>query len=487
VTQTSTATRVDRRWLILGLVGVAQLMVVLDASVMNIALPSAQKALGFSDTDRQWIITAYSLTFGSLLLLFGRIGDLFGRKLTLVAGLIGFAVVSGIAGAAPSFGVLVAARALQGAFGALLAPSALSILTTTFTAPRERGVAFGIYGAIAGAGGAIGLLLGGVLTEYLSWRWCLYVNVVIAVPAVFAAVALLTNEVPDERPKLDIPGAVVVTLGLFALVYGFSQAEPRGWDDVVTLGSLAVGVALLVVFVVIERRAARPLLPLRIVLDRNRGSSYLSVLIAGAGMFGVFLFLTYYLQVTQGYSPVTTGLAYLPMVAAIVVSSTASNAALLPRVGPRPLVPAGMLLAALGMAILTQLKVDSSYASHVLPALLVTGFGLGLIFAPSMNTATLGVRQEDAGVASATVNSCQQVGGSIGTAFLNTIATSAATSFVVGKAPSAALAAQAAVHGYTVAFWWAAGIFAVGAVLAGVLLRPGVAVGAVEVQPAVAV
>ena len=461
-------------------------MVVLDATIMNIALPSAQKALHFSDADRQWIVTAYSLTFGSLLLLFGRVGDLFGRKLTLLVGLVGFSVASAIAGAAASFGMLVTARAFQGGFAALLAPSALSILTTTFTEPRDRGIAFGIYGAIAGAGGAIGLLLGGLLTEYLSWRWCLFVNVVIAVPAIFAALVLLTNQVPADRPRLDVPGAVAVTLGLFLIVFGFSQAEPRGWTDAVTLGSLAAGLIVLALFAVIERRAAQPLLPLRIVLDRNRGGSYFSVLIAGAGMFGVFLFLTYYLQVTLGYSPVITGVAYLPMVAAIVISSTLSNAVLLARVGPKPLVPTGMLLAALGMVVLTQLGVHSSYAGHVLPALLLTGLGLGLIFAPSMNTATLGVGPADAGVASATVNSSQQVGGAIGTAFLNTIAISAAASFVSGKAPSPSLASQAAVHGYTVAFWWAAAIFGLGAVVAGLLLRPGVAAGAAGARPAVA-
>jgi EmrB/QacA subfamily drug resistance transporter len=466
----------ERRWLILALLGTAQLMVVLDATVVNIALPSAQRALGFSDGNRQWIVTAYSLTFGSLLLLFGRIGDMFGRKRALVVGLVAFGVVSAIGGAAQSFGMLVTARAFQGAAGALLAPAALSLLTTTFTAPRERGIAFGIYGAVAGAGGAVGLLLGGVLTEYLSWRWCLYVNVVIAVPAVFAALALLTNQVPAERPRLDVPGAVAVSLGLFLIVYGFSQAEPRGWTDVETLGSLIVGVILLGVFVMIERGSAHPLLPLRIVLDRNRGGSYLSVLISGAGLFGVFLFLTFYLQKTLAYSPVTTGLAFLPMVAMIIVSSTTSNAVLLPRFGPKPLVPTGMLLAAIGMVILAQLGVHSTYVAHILPALLVTGLGLGLIFAPSINTATLGVSQDDAGVASATVNSCQQVGGSIGTAFLNTIATTAVTSYLVGKSVTPLVAAQAAVHGYTVAFWWAAGIFLLGAVVSGTLLRPGAAV-----------
>ena len=285
-------------------------------------------------------------------------------------------------------------------------------------------------------------------------------NVVIAVPAVIAAMVLLTNQVPAERPKLDVPGAVAVSLGLFLIVFGFSQAEPRGWTDWETLGSLIVGVIILVAFVTIERRSTHPLLPLRIVLDRNRGGSYLSVLISGAGLFGVFLFLTYYLQKTLGYSPVTTGLAFLPMVAMIVIGSTTSNAVLLPRFGPKPLVPTGMVLASIGMVLLAQLGVHSTYAGDILPALLVIGLGLGLIFAPSINTATLGVSQDDAGVASATVNSCQQVGGSIGTAFLNTIATTAVASYLVGKAPSALVVAQAAVHGYTVAFWWAAGIFA---------------------------
>jgi EmrB/QacA subfamily drug resistance transporter len=475
----------ERRWLILALLGSAQLMVVLDATVVNIALPSAQRALHFSDGNRQWIITAYSLAFGSLLLPFGRVGDLFGRKLTLVIGLAGFSVVSAIAGASQTFGVLVGTRALQGVFGALLAPSALSLLTTTFTDPRERGTAFGIYGAIAGGGGALGLLLGGVLTEYLSWRWCLYVNVVIAVPAIFAALALLTNQVPAERPRFDWPGTLTASGGLFALVYGFSQAQPRGWGDPVTLGALAAGVVLLVLFVLVERRSAHPLLPLHIVLDRNRGGAYLSVLISGAGVFAVFLFLTFYLQNNRGYSPVTTGLAFLPMVGAIILMSTSSNAILLARVGPRPLVMTGMFLAAAGMLILAQLDVNSSYAGHILPALLVTGLGLGLIFAPSISTATLGVPPTDAGVASATVNSCQQVGGSIGTAFLNTMATAATATYLSGKVLTPAVGAQAALHGYTVAFWWAAGIFAVGALVA-LLLRPGVIQPGLEPEPVLA-
>jgi EmrB/QacA subfamily drug resistance transporter len=463
----------SRRWWILALLGIAQLMVVLDATIVNIALPSAQEALGFSDDSRQWIVTAYALAFGGLLLIGGRLGDLFGRRRTLIAGLVGFAVASAIGGAAQSFGVLVAARAAQGVFGALLAPAALSLLTTTFTDPNERGKAFGIYGAIAGGGGAVGLLLGGVLTEHLSWRWTLYVNLLFAIPAALGALALLARQARDARPHIDVPGTLTATGGLFALVYGFAQAETHGWGSATTLGFLAGGVALLMAFVAIERRAAHPLLPLRVVLDRNRGGSYLAIGISGAGMFGVFLFLTYYLQQTLGYSPIETGFAFLPMLGAVMLTATMSTAALLPRVGPRPLITLGMVLAAGGMVLLAQLGVDSTYAAHVLPGLLVSGVGIGLVMAPAMNTGTLGVDEGDAGVASATVNTMQQIGGSLGTALLSTLAASAAGSFLAGTPSTAAAAAEAAVHGYTTAFWWAAGIFLAGALVAGVLLRSG--------------
>jgi EmrB/QacA subfamily drug resistance transporter len=463
----------SRRWWILGILGIAQLMVVLDATIVNIALPSAQQALGFSDDARQWIVTAYALAFGGLLLIGGRLGDLFGRKRTLIAGLIGFAVASAIGGAAQSFGVLVAARAAQGAFGALLAPATLSLLTTTFTDLRERARAFGIYGAIAGGGGAVGLLLGGVLTEHLSWRWTLYVNLLFAVPAALGALALLTRQVRETRPHIDLPGTLTASGGLFALVYGFAQAETHGWGSPITLGFLAAGAALLAAFVAIERRAAHPLLPLRVVLDRNRGGSYLATGIAGAGMFGVFLFLTYYLQQTLGYSPIQTGFAFLPMLGAVMLTATMSTASLMPRIGPRPLVTLGMLLAATGMMLLTQLGVDSTYTAAVLPGLLVSGIGIGLVMAPAMSTATLGVDEHDAGVASATVNTMQQIGGSLGTALLSTMSASAASSYLAGKSATAAVAAGAAVHGYTTAFWWAAGIFVAGAFVAGLLLRSG--------------
>jgi EmrB/QacA subfamily drug resistance transporter len=459
----------DRRWLILGVIGIAQLLVVLDVTIVNIALPSAQQDLGFSDEDRQWVITAYALAFGSLLLLGGRIADLFGRKWVFIAGLIGFAGASALGGAAQSFGLLVAARALQGAFGAMLAPAALSLLATTFTDPAERGKAFGIYGAIAGAGGAFGLLLGGALTEVLDWRWCLYVSILFAVPAAIAALRLLHHVPAPDRPRLDVPGTLVASSGLFALVFGLARAESDGWGDPSTLALLGASAVLLAAFVALQRRVAHPLLPLRVVTDRNRGGAFLAIGTAGAGIFGVFLFLTFYLQSTKGLSPLETGLAFLPMNFAIILTATIVNTRVLARTGPRPLVPTGMALAALGMVLLTRIGVDTAYATHVLPSLILIGLGFGLVVAPSFATATLGVPRHDSGVASAMVNTSQQVGGSIGTALLSTLAVSATTDYIATHGPGPA----AAVEGYVTAFWWAAAIFAVGAVVCGALLRSG--------------
>lgn len=461
-----------RRWWILALIGIAQLMVVLDATIVNIALPSAQESLGFSDANRQWVVTAYALAFGSLLLIGGRVGDLFGRKRVFIAGLIGFAVASAIGGAAQSFGMLVFARALQGVFGALLAPAALSLLATTFTDPAERGRAFGIFGAIAGSGAAIGLLLGGVLTEYLSWRWCLYVNLLFAVPAALGALSLLHDQAHPDKPKLDVPGTVASSLGLFALVYGFAEAESEGWGAGTTLGFLAAGVALLALFAWLQSRNEHPLLPLRVVRDRDRGGAYFAIGVTGAGMFGVFLFLTYYLQQTLGFSPVETGLAFMPMSFAIMVTATGATARLMPRFGHKPLIVTGLAMATTGMVLLTQVGVDSSYATHVLPGLLVMGLGLGLVFAPGMSIATVGVAPHDSGVASAMVNTTQQVGGSIGTALLSTLFSSAMAGYLTDHGPTAAGAA--AVHGYTTAFWWSAGIFAAGAVISALVLKAGV-------------
>jgi EmrB/QacA subfamily drug resistance transporter len=483
-----------RRWLILAVVALAQLMVVLDATIVNIALPSAQHALHFSNIERQWVVTGYALAFGSLLLLGGRLTDLIGRKTTFIAGLIGFAAASAVGGAAGSFGMLVAARACQGAFGALLAPAALSLLTTTFGGTKDRGKAFGVFGAIAGAGGAVGLLLGGLLTEYLTWRWCLYVNLIFAAIACIGAVVLLRPQPAGQRQRqrLDLPGLTAEVAGMFCIVYGFSNAASHGWHAPATWAFLVAGAALLAAFGYIETRARQPLLPLRIVLDRNRAAAYLSILVTGAGMFGIFLFLTYYLQQTLGYSPVATGVAFLPLVVAIIVCANLANIVLLPRIGPRLLVAPGMLAAAAGLAWLTRIGPHSSYTADILPPLLLAAIGLGFVMSPSMNTGTSGVAPSDAGVASAVVNTGQQVGGSIGTSLLNTVAASAAASYLAGHLsprlmaggrPAPALAELAQVHSYTIAFWWAAGMFAAGSVLAALLFRSGAPAAPAAGQP----
>jgi EmrB/QacA subfamily drug resistance transporter len=474
------------RWLILAVIAVAQLMVVLDSTIVNIALPSTQNDLGFSDANRQWIVTAYTLGFGSLLLLGGRIADLFGRKITFLVGLAGFAGASALGGAAANFQWLVTARAAQGLFGALLAPAALSLLTTTFTDARERAKAFSVYGAVAGAGGGIGLLLGGALTENLSWRWTLYVNLVFAAIAFIGGALLLHRTARDKTTTLDLPGTIAVSAGLFALVYGFSNAESHSWGSPATWGFLSAGTVLLVVFTWWQTRTAHPLLPMHVLLDRNRGASFLSVLITSAGMFGVFLFLTYYLQRSLGYSPIETGLAFLPMVAGLMVTSTLATTALLPRIGAKAVVPLGMGTAAAGLAWMTTLDLHSTYAAHAMPALLVAGLGMGLVMAPTMSLATSGVAPADAGVVSATVNTMQQVGGSIGAALLSTLYTSAATGYLKGRNPhDTAVVAQAAVRGYSTAYWWSAGFFIAGLFASALLYRRGRVVNDNDTTPAV--
>ena len=464
------AASADRRWLVLVVVAVAQLMVVLDSTVVNIALPSAQRALGFPNSDRQWVVTAYALAFGSLLLVGGRLGDMYSRKRVFITGLVGFAVSSAIGGAAVSFEMLVAARTLQGAFGAILAPSALGTLVSTFQDPRERGRAFGVFGSVAAGGGGVGLILGGVLTQYLSWRYTLFVNLIFAAIAVAGALAYMHTSAPANPPRMDWPGAVLACAGLFLIVFGFSHAETAGWTAVLTIGSLVLGVLLLAAFVVAERRSSHPLLPLRVILDRTRGGSYVAVGLSGIAIFGIFLFLTYYLQEVKGYSPVTSGLAFLPLIGCILLSSNVSSIVTLPRLGPRVLITTGMLLGLGGMIYLTQLTVTSSYVGGVLPALLILGLGFGMIFAPAINTATAGVPRRDSGVASALVNTMQQVGGSIGTAALSTIALTATTSYLVAHHTVPDAPAIAATHGYTVAFAVSAGIFGLGVILAITLL-----------------
>jgi EmrB/QacA subfamily drug resistance transporter len=463
-----------RRWLALGVIAVAQLMVVLDASIVNIALPSAQRSLHISNANRQWVVTAYALAFGGLLLLGGRVADFIGRKRAFVIGLVGFGVASAIGGIAQNQGELFAARGLQGAFAALMAPAALSLITVTFTKPRERAKAFAVYGGISGGGAALGLILGGVLTEYASWRWTLLVNTPIAIVTAIAGVLVVRESRAEGKPHYDIPGVLTSTLGLVALVYGFTKANESGWSATSTVSLLAAAVVLLGAFVVIEKNTAEPLLPPRVFTERNRAGAFLVSLLIGLALFGMFLFLVYYLQGTLGYSAVKSGLAFLPFSAGIMVAAGLASS-LLPRVGPRPLMVGGTAMAALGMAWFTRIRVDSSFAVHVLPAEIVMSLGMGFAFVALSSTALIGVADRDAGVASALVNTTQQVGGSLGTALLNTIAATATLHYI--SAHGADSASAGAVHGYTVAFTWGLGALVLAVILSLVLVtkqrRPG--------------
>ncbi|HYY12026.1 MAG TPA: MFS transporter [Kineosporiaceae bacterium] len=458
------------RW-VLATLGVAQLMVVLDATVVNIALPSAQAELGFDDGARQWVVTAYALAFGSLLLLGGRIGDLAGRARVFVAGLAGFAVASAVGGAAVDVRMLVAARAVQGLFAALLAPAALALLATTFTQPRERARAFAVFGAIGGGGASVGLLLGGLLTQYAGWRWTFYVNLVFAGVAVTGALALFDRRGSGGRPRLDVPGTVLGTVGLFALVDGFARAHASGWRDGATLGLLAAAAVLLAAFTAVQRHTEHPLLPPRVVADRDRAGAYGAVLLASVGIFGVFLFIAYYLQGTLGYGALASGLAFLPLSVALVAGSTVTGTVLAPRITSRVLVPAALLLAAASLVLLTGITPTSGYVTGLLPGMLLFGLAVGSIFAPAYRLATVGVRPADTGVAAAALNTAQQVGGAIGGALLNTVAVSAASTWAADH-PGATAAAQ--VHAYTTVFWWAAAILTAGALVTALVLRPGV-------------
>jgi len=467
----SPPTEDPRRWLALAVLAAAQLMIVLDASIVNIALPSAQADLGITNANRQWVITAYTLAFGGLLLLGGRIADYTGRKRTFIIGLLGFAGASALGGFAPNQDLLFAARALQGGFAALMAPAALSIVTVTFTDPKERAKAFGVFGALAGGGAAIGLIVGGVLTEYASWRWCLGVNVPVALIVATAAVPLVHESKAHGNTRYDVPGVLLATTGLVALVYGFTEAarakhpeipgdtSVQGWTAPTTLAFLAAAVILLVSFVFWETRAKNPMLPLRVVADRNRGGSYLTFLLVGAGLFAMFLFLTYYFQLNLGYSPLKSGFAFLPFSIGIILTAGVV-AQLLPRVGPKPLMIIGLIMAVAGMMWLTQITADTSYVTHVLPSELLMSIGLAGVFIPASSTALLGVGHHDAGVASAVLNTSQQIGGSLGTALLNTLFAGAVTSYLAAHVHSPAdLKAKtpyALIHGYHVSFFWGA-------------------------------
>lgn len=471
-----------RRWWLLIAMCIAQLMVILDATIVNIALPDAQRSLGFDAANRHWVVTAYALTFGSLLLIGGRVADLIGRRAAILIGLAGFGLASALGGAAVDLPMLVIARGLQGLFGALLAPATLAVISTTFTDERERGKAFGIYGSVAAGGGAAGLLLGGVLTEYASWRWTLYVNTALAAVGILGALVTLGHQQRERRQRPDVAGTVTITVGLFGLVYGFSNAYENGWTDAVTLTCLAGGALLIAVFLVVESHVLHPILPLGVLTSRVRGASLLVLFLGSVALFAESLLLTYYLQDNLGFSPIQAGLAFLPQAVGAVVASLASGI-LLRRLPGSVLVPVGMLVAAGGLLLLGRIDAATGYASIVLPGVVLVGAGLGLALSIAINLGVYGVRAEEAGVASATVNAVQQIGGSIGPSLFNTIAGSVLASYLASRGGQLAAGVTdervlntAAVHSYGVAFDIAAAILLgsalISAGLLGLRLRP---------------
>jgi EmrB/QacA subfamily drug resistance transporter len=456
----------DRRWSALVVVAVAQLMVALDATIVTIALPTAQRALGFGDSDRQWVVTAYTVTFAGLLLVGGRVADRLGRRRAFLLALTGFAASSALAGAAPGFAVLIAGRALQGAFAAVLAPTALSLIAVTFPAPRERARAFGVYGAVASSGGAAGLLLGGVLSEYADWRWCLWVNVLVCAGALVAGRAVLAAAPAGSGSRPDLLSAVLATGGLAAVVLGCREAADHGWTAPAVWAPIALGLGALAVFFVRQGRSDAPLLPPALLADRARAGAYAATAAAVVGSYGLFLLLTFDLQVVRAWSPLQAGLGFLPLTLSVAASAYGFGSRLLPRVPARTLIVPGLLVAAAGLALLTRLTPGSSYLGLILPAEVLLGLGLGCVFTPAISVATSRVDPRQAGVAAALANTAMQVGGSVGTAVLNTVAVTATAS------AAAATAGAALVHGYAVALSVAAALLAAVAVLVLVLLRP---------------
>jgi EmrB/QacA subfamily drug resistance transporter len=463
-----------RLGLALVVIATAQLMVVLDATIVNVSLPHIQQALGFSGAGLEWVVNAYAVTFGGLLLLGGRAGDILGRRRTFVFGLLLFSAASLIGGFATSEWWLLTARAVQGMGGAVIAPTALALITTNFPEGTERNRAFGVYAAMAGAGSAVGLLLGGILTTYASWRWVLFVNVPIGILVAVAAPRVLA-ESPRRPGRIDVAGAITGTGGVALLVYGLSKAAtgPDGvshWGDAQVVAALAASVALLVAFVLIERRTPHPLLPLRVLADRNRSGAYLIMLCIATGLFGLFFFLTLFIQNVLGYSAVRTGVAYLPFAVGVVVASGLASQ-LMPRIGARPLILVGTAAVAGGMFWFSRLTEHAGYVSELLGPMLISSLGLGLVFVPLALVALHNVEEKDSGVASSLLNAAQQVGGAIGLALLGTVAwttvtdsartqaaQAAASSAKPGTVTPASIYQQALTVGFSRAFLVAAGI-----------------------------
>ena len=455
--------------LALAVIAVAQLMVILDATIVNIALPSIQRALHFSPTGLEWVINAYSLTFGGLLLLGGRAGDLFGRRRMFTTGIVLFTLGSLAGGFANSDVWLIVARAAQGVGAAIVAPTALSLIADTFSEGAARNRALGVYAAVAGAGGAAGLLLGGVLTNFASWRWVLFVNVPIGVVLAIAAPRVLAAA-PRRPGRLDLPGALTVTAGMVLLVYGLSRAATNGWTDSMTLTSLGVAVALLLVFVAIELRSRHALMPFSIFAQRNRNGAYALSLVIGVAVFGVFFFLTQFVQNNLGFSPLQAGFAFLPMTAGIIVTSQIV-AQLVGRFGPRLFITAGPLIVAGGLLWLSRINDQTGYFPGLVGPMLLVAIGMGNIFVPLTLMAVSGARPEESGLASALLNVGQQIGGSIGIALLGTVAATVTKNQLVGQTPTHAAVNSALASGYGAGFELAAGLSLAGFALALAIIR----------------
>jgi EmrB/QacA subfamily drug resistance transporter len=432
-------------WLVLVLICLAQFMVILDATIVNVALPSIQEDLGLSDENLQWIVNAYALVFGGFLLLGGRAGDLLGRKRLFLIGLVIFTVASLLNGLSTSSGMLIGSRALQGLGAALISPAALSIISTTFAEGKERARALGVWAAIAIGGSAVGLVLGGFLTEAFSWPWIFFVNVPVGIAAFVLSLRYVPESVDAQAERhFDVAGAVTVTGGLMALVYAIVKAETDGWTSATTIGFFAVSAVLLVSFVVIELRSKAPLVRLSIFRVRSLTTANIVMFLVASGMFAMFFFNTLYIQQVLGFGPLKAGLAFLPFTAGIMISAGVASA-LTPRIGVRPVATVGMLLSAAGLLLLARMPVDGSYTTDLLPSILLTSLGMGAVFMPLTLVATTGLENEDQGLASGLFNTSQQIGGALGLAILSTIAASQAESFQ-GTKP------EALVHGFHWAF-----------------------------------
>lgn len=453
-------------WLVLVLVCLAQFMVVLDATIVNVALPAIDADLGFSEAGLQWVVNAYTLVFGGFLLLGGRAGDLFGRKRLFLIGLVVFTVASLLNGLATEAWQLIAFRALQGLGAALVSPAALSIVTSTFAEGKDRSRALAAWAAIAVGGAAVGLLLGGMLTEWLSWEWNFFINVPVGIVTFLLAMRYVPESKASEKLGFDLGGAVTVTAGLMLIVYGIVGTTEDGWLAPKTLGLLAAGVVLLAIFVAIELRVRYPLVRLGIFRSRAITGANLGMLVVAGGMFGVFFFASLYLQNILGFTPIQAGLAFLPLTAGIIIASGLAQQ-LVGRIDVRWVAIPGMLLAGVGLLLLTSISVDGTYLVNVLPGILVLSIGLGLTFVPMTLIATTGVQQDDAGLASGLFNSSQQIGGALGLAILATLSANATENALTdgGGAPTPADQAQAAVDGFQVAFATGAGLMILGAIV----------------------